>query len=130
MLADIGEYSPAELADVARVYAKFAMAPEGLFEAVAERTVASMQAADIQDLLRILTAFHQLGLQPDALLAAVEGWANARLRQLPPQALTLALGTFARLGGPRSPSLLAAAEECVVAQLDRLEPAQLALVRG
>jgi hypothetical protein len=71
-----------------------------------------------------------MGLQPESLLAAVEAWANARLRQLPPQALTLALGTFARLGGPRSPSLLASAEECVTSQLGRFEPAQLALVRS
>lgn len=60
----------------------------------------------------------------------MEIWADQRLRQLSPQALTLALGTFARLGGPRSPSLLASAAECVVAQLERFEPGQLALVGG
>lgn len=34
---------------------------------------------------RILTAFHQMGLQPDDLLDAVESWANQRLRKLSPQ---------------------------------------------
>ena len=37
-----------------------------------------------------MTAFHQMGLQPEELLAAVEGWANRRLAKLPPQALSLA----------------------------------------
>lgn len=32
-----------------------------------------------------MTAFHQMGLQPDDLLDAVESWANQRLRQLSPQ---------------------------------------------
>lgn len=78
---------------------------------------------------RILTAFNQLGLQPDTLLAAVDTWADHRLRQLSPQALALALGTFARLGSPRSASLMAAAAECVAGQLFKFEPGQLALVR-
>lgn len=34
---------------------------------------------------RIMTAFHQMGLQPDDLLHAVESWANQRLRKLSPQ---------------------------------------------
>ena len=33
-----------------------------------------------------MTAFHQMGLQPEELLAAVEGWANQRLQKLSPQA--------------------------------------------
>lgn len=32
-----------------------------------------------------MTAFHQMGLQPDDLLHAVESWANQRLRKLSPQ---------------------------------------------
>ncbi|GAB4817659.1 hypothetical protein N2152v2_004705 [Parachlorella kessleri] len=128
VLGDMAQYSPAELADVSRVYAKLGLAPDGLFEAIAAQMEASLPGADLQDVLRILTAFHQTGLQPEPLLAAVDAWANQRLRQLSPQALALALRTFAQLGGPCSPALLASAEECVVGQLERFEPGQLALV--
>ena len=52
VMADMAQYSPAELADVSRVYAKLGLAPEGLFEAIAEQTEASLAGADLQDVLR------------------------------------------------------------------------------
>jgi hypothetical protein len=76
---------------------------------------------------RIMTAFHQMGLQPEELLAAVEGWANRRLAKLPPQALSLALWSFARMGSG-SPKLLETAAACAEQQLGAFTPPQLAKV--
>lgn len=74
-----------------------------------------------------MTAFHQMGLQPVELLAAAEGWADQRLRRLPPQALSLALWSFARMGSG-SPKLLETATACAEAQLAAFTPPQLAQV--
>lgn len=76
---------------------------------------------------RLMTAFHQMGLQPEQLLAAVERWADERLRLLPPQALSLALWSFARMGSS-SPVLLQAAASCAEQRLLDFSPAQLAQV--
>ena len=74
-----------------------------------------------------MTAFHQMGLQPEELLAAVEGWANRRLAKLPPQALSLALWSFARMGSG-SPKLLETAAACAEQQLGAFTPPPLAKV--
>ena len=74
-----------------------------------------------------MTAFHQMGLQPDQLLAAVETWANQRLQKLSPQALSLALWSFARLGSS-SPKLLETAAACAEQQLQAFTAGQLAKV--
>lgn len=76
---------------------------------------------------RIMTAFHEMGLQPEQLLAAVEGWADQRLRRLTPQSLSLALWSFARMGSG-SPKLLQTAAGCAEQQLHAFTPAQLAKV--
>ena len=71
ILPRIRQYSPAELADVARVYSRCGLNPEAppaagreveeggaggsgvsLFDALAAQTVARIQGADIQDILR------------------------------------------------------------------------------
>lgn len=74
-----------------------------------------------------MTAFHEMGLQPEELLAAVEGWADQRLRRLTPQSLSLALWSFARMGSG-SPKLLQTAAGCAEQQLGAFTPGQLAKV--
>ncbi|KAL4430994.1 hypothetical protein ABPG75_006250 [Micractinium tetrahymenae] len=104
-----------------------AVAATTLFDALAAQTVARIQGADVQDVLRIMTAFHEMGLQPEELLAAVEGWADQRLRNLSPQSLSLALWSFARMGSG-SPKLLETAAACAEQQLAAFTPGQLAKV--
>lgn len=61
---NIQQYTPAQLADVCRVYAKLNLAPEGLYECIAQQTVACMADADTQDLLR----YSPPGCDPIAIL--------------------------------------------------------------
>jgi hypothetical protein len=48
VVAGVGAYGPAELADVARVYARLALHPPGLFEALAARAEQALGDADLQ----------------------------------------------------------------------------------
>lgn len=128
-----------DLANVVRVYAKqdaahthAAAIPASpvvqLFEAIAIQAASRMQPGDeVKDVLRIVTAFQQLGVDSPGLLAAVDEWANARLAALTPAALALALWSFARLGN-RSPRLLETAAGCAAAQASAFTPVQLAQV--
>lgn len=87
-----------------------------LFEAIAARAAQCVTDASLQNITSVITAFHRLNLQPEALLDVVEAWADRRLASLPPRALSHALANFARLGN-QTPRLLETAARCVRAQV-------------
>lgn len=72
--------------------------------------------------------FSSLGLQPAALLQAVEDWADQRLAQLNPEALSMSMWTFARMGPWCSPRLLQTAAQSALRQLDTFTHLQLSRV--
>ena len=127
--ASLSGCSMKHLADISRAYAKapHAAADTGLFDAIAARAAACVDAADPQDIARVVAAFDQVGMQPEALLDVVEAWADRRLAALSPQALTLALVSFAKLGN-HSPRLLQTAATCVQNKLQDLQRPELAMV--
>ncbi len=117
-----------QLADVSRAYSKVptAASQDGLFEAIAARAARCVDGAAPEDISRVIGAFDQVGMQPEALLEVVEQWADRRLAALSSQALALALASFAKLGN-RSPRLLQTAAECVKNKLEEMQRSEIAM---
>ena len=117
-----------QLADVSRAYSKVPTAgtQDGLFEAIAARAARCVDGAAPEDISRVIGAFDQVGMQPEALLDVVEQWADRRLAALSSQALALALASFAKLGN-RSPRLLQTAAACVKNKLEEMQRSEIAM---
>ncbi|KAL4534100.1 hypothetical protein Ndes2526B_g07026 [Nannochloris sp. 'desiccata'] len=117
-----------QLADVSRAYSKVPTAgtQNGLFEAIAARAACCVDGAAPEDISRVIGAFDQVGMQPEALLEVVEQWADRRLAALSSQALALALASFAKLGN-RSPRLLQTAATCVRNKLEEMQRSEIAM---
>jgi hypothetical protein len=77
---------------------------------------------------RTLSAFSALGLQPRELIEAVDAWADRRLLQLTPQALSMVLWSYARLGTFCSRNTLQVAAEAALRQVDGFNAVQLSRV--
>jgi hypothetical protein len=117
-----------QLADVSRAYSKVpaSVVQDGLFEAIAARAAGCVDGAAPEDISRVIGAFDQVGMQPEALLEVVEQWADRRLAALSSQALALALASFAKLGN-RSPRLLQTAAACVKNKLEEMQRSEIAM---
>lgn len=117
-----------QLADISRAYAKYpTSAVGGLFESIAARAARCIDGAAPEDIARVISAFDQVDIQPEALLIVVEEWADRRLAALSPQALALALASFVRLNN-RSPRLLRTAAACARSKITEMQRHELALV--
>ena len=123
----IPRYQMRELADIARAYGKYGLVFDDLFNAIAKRAIECIYSANPDDISRLVTVFHQLGLQPDAFLDVVEEWANRRLSSLSPRSLVMALANFARME-KRSQKLLGTAAACVTNKLEHMTCSQLSAV--
>ena len=116
------------LADISRAYAKFpAAAVGGVFESIAARAAQCTDGAAPEDIARVIGAFDQIQIQPEALLMVVEEWADRRLAALSPQALALALASFVRLGN-HSPRLLQTAASCARSKATQMQLHELSTV--
>ena len=102
-----------------------------LFDCIAARAVACLPTTTTtsapEDVFRVISAFQQVGKQPEALLDVVEEWADQRLAALSANALALALASFAKLGN-QSQRLLRTARSCVESKSKEMTPRELSMV--
>jgi hypothetical protein len=124
----VPQCAPADLALLSRAYARAGVAHGALFDAIGARAATCMERAEVTDVLRTLSAFQQLGLEPPrGLLDAAEACADARLARLSPQALSIALWAIAHQGRC-TPQLLQTADEAVTARAAEFDGPQLARI--
>ncbi|CAG9466685.1 unnamed protein product [Pedinophyceae sp. YPF-701] len=96
--------APAELADVAQAYgrlgsgAALGAATAELFDSLAGVVRERLPEFTLQDVLRTLYGFLDLGLQPKELLEDISSWVQQRMADITPHGLSMTMWAYARIG--------------------------------
>jgi len=88
---------------------------------IASQAMSCIEGADPRDLVRLIQAFQNAQIKPDALLDVLDVWADKRLGAMNAQGISLAMTHFARVG-EASPRLLKTAVNVAESNLDNLTP--------
>ena len=92
-----------------------------VLERIATQAMNCIEGADPRDLVRLIQAFQNAKIKPDALLDVLDIWADKRLGAMNAQGISLAMAHFARVG-EASPRLLKTAVNVAESKLDNLTP--------
>lgn len=86
LVPHVPELDPTDAGLVSMALSRHGLQPPELFEALAAESVRrQLDGYQLQDVLRLLQGFAQLGLQPVELLGATEEWIKRKVNAIRPQ---------------------------------------------